>query len=122
VSRWLTSEQSAISCYFDRHPSVCQLFLEAVLCVTGRESYVTPVTTPADVAVNGLPLVTGFHKVTTLKSSAVHEIHEAIPHSTTKYAIKYRGPDPLVTTNKYLDAYLQTRVRAECVKHGGRGD
>jgi hypothetical protein len=45
--RWLESEQSAISQYFDHCPSVRHSFLEAVQWVAGRGSLITPAATPA---------------------------------------------------------------------------
>ena len=54
--KWLESEQSDISHYFNRHPPARRSFLEAVQRVADRGSLVTPAATPAESALdNSLP-------------------------------------------------------------------
>ena len=71
--RWLESEQSVISHYFDHHPSVRRSFLEATQRIAGRESLVIPIATPVENALDDEPAVFGSKEVTDKTGLITHD-------------------------------------------------
>jgi hypothetical protein len=59
----IATERSAISLYFNRHPSARRSFLEAVQPITGPESCITPAATPAAYALEDQPALVGSNEV-----------------------------------------------------------
>lgn len=72
----LATERSAISLYFNHHPSARRSFLEVVQQVTGPESCITPAATPAGYAVDDQPALVGSHEVAHRTGSTVLEIDD----------------------------------------------
>ncbi|PMD66207.1 uncharacterized protein K444DRAFT_166194 [Hyaloscypha bicolor E] len=76
--KWLESEQSAISLYFARHPSICRSFLEAVQRVTSRESLVTPVATPVENALDDEPTASDSKEVGDRTDSITRDVLQVL--------------------------------------------
>ena len=98
----LEREQSAISRYFDHHPSVRGSFLEAVQRVAGRGSLLTPVATPAANALDDDPAV----------SDSKDHANLTVPVGST---IVDGTVGPIIANNEHLDKTLQEPVD-ECVE------
>ncbi len=73
LQKWLASEQSAISHYFDHHPSIRLSFLEAVQRVAGRGSLITSVATPAKSALDNEPVVSDSKEYTNRTDSITYD-------------------------------------------------